>query len=204
MKDKVKYSLDQAKRDIAGFLLVNPDITSDQLNTNQVEFRTFSFLPATDKLEDICQSCNEHIVFRDDLSKEKSQESLATQIQSDLAPQFTSEGDELPATFIQKLGLENNQPSDIPGLDLLLKVSARYVGLGALFPIKTLLQYNRKKEQKLQKIDSEARRDLDKLEKVLHLKPNQLRALNSFNFFVDGHTYQPTEMIPYRAAEGGN
>ena len=174
VKDKVKYSLGQAQRDIEGFLMINPDITSNQLNTNQVEFRTFSFLPATDKLEDICQSCNEHIVFRDDLSKEKRQESLATQIQSDLAPQFTSEGDELPATFIHKLGLENNQPSDIPGLDLLLKVSARYVGLGALFPIKTLPQYNCKKEQKLQKIDSEARRNLDKLEKVLHLKPNQL------------------------------
>ena len=68
-------------------------------------------MPATDKLEDICHSCNEHIVFRDDLSKEKSQESIASELQADLVPQFTSEGDELAATFSQKLGLENIQPA---------------------------------------------------------------------------------------------
>merc|ERR1711892_198026 len=78
--EKVKYSLKQAMRDIEGFLSIFPDITAEEL-LNKMEFKTFSILPAT-STEDIgscCEPCGDSIIFQEDLSRTRTDGSIATQ-----------------------------------------------------------------------------------------------------------------------------
>ena len=176
-----------------------PDLTTQEIN-NIIEFKTLSLLPSTPKPKDICSGCETHIVFREDLihlsSETKSHENntaehLADQLHSDLRSLFPEKGGNL-SMLLEKIGLAqfeldyDDTDQNETALELLLKCSARYVGIGSLFPIRTLKEYNEKKHQKLEKIDQEAGRNMDKLQKVLHLKQEQLQTLNSYNFCVEG------------------
>ena len=63
---KVKESLKQTARDVEVFLKLFPDLTEEDLD--KINFITLSVLPATTKSKKICNECQKHIVFRDDLN----------------------------------------------------------------------------------------------------------------------------------------
>ena len=140
-----------------------PDLTIQEIN-NIIEFKTLSLLPSTPKPKDICSGCETHIVFREDLIHLSSEttfhenntaEHLADQLHSDLRSLFPEKGGNL-SMLLEKIGLAQSEldyddtDQNETALELLLKCSARYVGIGSLFPIRTLKEYNEKKHQKLE------------------------------------------------------
>ena len=68
---KVTESLKQTARDVEVFLKLFPDFTEEDLD--KMNFVTVSLLPATTQLKEICNECQKHIVFRDDLNPNCSQ-----------------------------------------------------------------------------------------------------------------------------------
>ena len=63
---KVKESLKQTARDVEVFLKLFPDFTVEDLD--KVNIITLSVLPATTQSTEICNECQKHIVFRNDLN----------------------------------------------------------------------------------------------------------------------------------------
>ena len=89
LQEKVKYSLLQTRRDIQGFLLINPDLTIADLN--RMKFKTLSFLPTTENKHGICTNCSRYIIFREDINYDLSGcDSLANQLQEDIKQQFNN------------------------------------------------------------------------------------------------------------------
>ena len=72
------------------------------------------------------------------------------------------------ANLRQKMDLNYIKPGTLESLELLLQVSARYVGLGSQYPIKTQEEYEAKKEKHFAKIEQEVNHDL---EKALSINP---------------------------------
>ena len=181
---KISDSLEQAVRDLKVFLTLFPDLTNKDLD--QINFKMISILPTTLSQQlDICSSCSKMIVFRNDMiSNPKDIKSVSELIESDMAE--PSSVLDQRTILSQKLGIENGvKPATGASLDLLKRLSARFVGLGSLFIPK---KYGNKTYVgaigwQLNKLQKDVPH---KLEMALLLNPEQRRSFHSFNFAATG------------------
>ena len=144
-----------------------------------------SILPATlSESLDICSSCHNYIVFREDLNPDSEKlDSLAETLNSDLnsKPKIR---DSLKAK-LQSTNAQTNQHEQAI-LNILKKISSRMVGIGSLYFPKTYGQsgsYHGATKRMLEDVNKTIPRNL---EKALFLSPEQVQAMNTFNFVATG------------------
>ena len=180
---KVEHSLKQTARDVEVFLKLFPDLTEEDLD--KIKFITLSVLPATTKSTEICSECQTHIVFRDDLNPSYSpNDSLIKLLYDDMTQTNKQDSKE---SLKEKLQIDNAMvtPSD-QSLNLMKIISSRLVGMGSLYIPKTYgpsRSYQGAVHENLQEVNESVSKDL---ENALYLSPDQVRALNSYNFIVTG------------------
>ena len=185
VKEKVKESLGQALRDMDLFLTMFPDITSEDL-TNSINFITMSIFPATlSKSLPICSNCHKSVIFREDLNPDFVEfASLAKLLYADMTLPTTGKN---KTSLMTKLQVRPSfKPSKPETLNLVKKMAARLVGMGSLFFPKT---YGPRRSfyWAVKNMMEETNKFVSKnLEKALYLSPEQVKALNSFNFVVTG------------------
>ena len=181
---KISDSLDQAVRDLKVFLTLFPDLNNKDLN--KINFNVISILPTTLSQQlDICLSCSQMIVFRNDMiSDPKDIKSVAELLGTDMT---IPSAIEKKRKLSQKLGIAENgvEPATDASLDLLKRLSARFVGLGSLFIPKT---YGNKTYVgaigwQLNKLQKDVPH---KIEIALLLNPEQTKSFHSFNFAATG------------------
>ena len=180
---KVKESLKQTARDVEVFLKLFPDFTVEDLD--KVNFITLSVLPATTQSTQICNECQKHIIFRDDLNPNCSpHDSLVELLYNDMTqPNKQDSKNSLKV----KLQINNAMmtPSD-HNLNIMKMIASRLVGMGSLYISKTYgpsRSYQGAVHENLQEVNESVSKDL---ENALYLSPDQVRALNSCNFVVTG------------------
>ena len=181
---KVKESLKQTARDVEVFLKLFPDLTEEELN--KMNFITLSVIPATTKSMEICCECQKHIVFRDDLNPNCSpHDSLVELLYNDMT-QANKQGSK--ESLKEKLQIDNAMvtPSD-QSLNLMKMISSRLVGVGSLYIRQTYggpsRPYQEAVHENLQDVNEFVSKDL---QKALFLSPEQMQAMNSFNFVATG------------------
>ena len=131
VKEKVQASLEQAKRHLKLFLAINPDLTDGELKA--LNFMTLSIFPATlSKKIPICYTCQQFIIFRDDLNPNYIEfGSLAKNLQQDMMNTVKIESN---LTLSKKIKAENVSTScGNSTLELLKRLAARIIGLGSLY-----------------------------------------------------------------------
>ena len=179
LQEKVRYSLYQTRKDIKSFLQINPDLMTEDLK--MIRFKTLSFLPVTAGHK-VCPDCNKWIIFKEDITPNfTTSHSITDMLEQGLRQPATHS---TMANLRHKLDLNNIKPGTVESFKLLLQVSARYVGLGSQYPIKTLEEYEAKKEQYFAKLEQEEKRDL---EEALLISPELIGSLESccFGFWQD-------------------
>ena len=137
------------------------------------------------QLLDICSSCSQMIVFRNDMiSDPKDIKSVAEVLETDMT--MPSSEQKKKTILSHKLGIEKVvKPVTDASLNLLKRLSARFVGLGSLFIPK---KYGNKTYVgaigwQLNKLQKDVPH---KLEIALLLNPEQRRSFHTFNFVATG------------------
>ena len=180
---KVKESLEQTARDVEVFLKLFPDFTEEDLD--KMNFITLSLLPATTQLKEICNECQKNIVFRDDLNPNCSQyDSLAELLCNDMTQSNKQDSKEI---LKEKLQINNSMktPTD-RNLNLMKNISSRLVGMGSLY-ISKMYGPSRSYEEVVHGILQDVNEFVSKdLQNALFLSPEQIQAVNSFNFIATG------------------
>ena len=181
---KVKESLSQALKDVGLFLTIFPDLTLEDLT--KINFITMSILPATlSKSLPICCNCRKSIIFREDLNPGFLEfNSLAKLLNADMTSPTTGKD---KISLMKKLQVSQSfKPSKPETLNVLKKIAARLVGMGSLFFQKTYGP-SQSFQGAVKSMMEETNKIVSKdLEKALYLSPEQVKALNSFNFVVTG------------------
>ena len=180
---KVKESLKQTARDVEVFLKLFPDFTEEDLD--EVNFITLSVLPATSQLTEICNECQKHIVFRNDLNPNcNPHDSLVELLYNDMTQRNKQDDNE---SLREKLQIDSSMttPSD-QSLYLMKMISSRLVGMGSIYIAKTYGPsrcYQGAVHGNLQDVNEFVSKDL---QKALFLSPEQIQGMNTFNFVVTG------------------
>ena len=181
---KVQESLKQTAQDVEVFLKLFPDLTEEDLD--KMNFITLSVLPATTKSTEICNECQKHVVFRDDLNPKCSQyDSLVELFYNDMT-QTNKQGSK--KILKEKLQIDNSlkTPTD-QNLNLMKIISSRLVGMGSLYIHKTYggpsRSYQEAVHSTLQVVNEFVLKDM---QKAMYLSPEQIQAMNTFNFAATG------------------
>ena len=181
---KVKESLKQTARDVEVFLKLFPDFTVEDLD--KVNIITLSVLPATTQSTEICNECQKHIVFRNDLNPNcNPHDSLVELLYNDMTQQNKQDNNE---SLKEKVQIDSSimTPSD-QSLNLMKMISSRLVGVGSLYIRNTYggpsKSYQEAVHENLQDVNKFVSKDL---QKALFLSPEQMQAMNSFNFVATG------------------
>ena len=180
---KVKESLKQTARDVEVFLKLFPDFTVDDLD--KVNFITLSVLPATTQSTEICNECQKHIVFRNDLNPNcNPHDSLVELLYNDMTQRNKQDNNE---SLKEKVQIDSSMmtPSD-QSLNLMKMISSRLVGMGSLYIPKTYgpsRSYQGAVNGNLQDVIEFASKDL---QKAIFLSPEQIQSMNMFNFVATG------------------
>ena len=180
---KVKESLKQTARDVEVFLKLFPDFTVEDLD--KVNIITLSVLPATTQSTEICNECQKHIVFWNDLNLNcNPHDSLVELLYNDMTQRNKQDNNE---SLKEKVQIDSSMmtPSD-QSLNLMKMISSRLVGIGSLYIPKTYgpsRSYQGAVHGNLQDVNEFVSKDL---QKALFLSPEQMQAMNSFNFVATG------------------
>ena len=184
IKMKVKESLGQTLRDLEYFLKIFPDLSAEDMKN--INFLTLSILPATlsESLE-ICSSCRNYIAFREDLNADSQKlDSLAETLTSDLLQTSKSKSRD---SLKKKLQLNSKTTKHKQAiLNILKLISSRLVGIGSLYFPKTYGpsgSYHGVTKKMLEDLNKTIPKNL---EKALFLSPEQVQAMNTFNFVATG------------------
>ena len=132
---KVAESLEQAVKDVRCFLAILPDLTPNQI-AHKIIFKLFSVLPVTSQ-ESLsnCKECKKNIIFREDIRSGAVEN--PTSVPEDLYQSITLQNSiKSHPSLRSKLGLYNLSPPSQEVEKMFKKISARYVGVGSLFPTK--------------------------------------------------------------------
>ena len=180
---KVKESLKQTARDVEVFLKLFPDFTVEDLD--KVNFITLSVLPATNQSTEICNECQKHIVFRNDLNPNcNPHDSLVELLYNDMTQQNKQDNNE---SLKEKVQIDSSMmtPSD-QSLNLMKMISSRLVGIGSLYIPKTYgpsRSYQGAVHGNLQDVNEFVSKDL---QKAMFLSSEEIQAMDTFNFVATG------------------
>ena len=180
---KVKESLKQTARDVEVFLKLFPDFTVEDLD--KVNFITLSVLPATTQSTEICNECQKHIVFRNDLNPNcNPHDSLVELLYNDMTQRNKQDDNE---SLREKLQIDSSMttPSD-QSLYLMKMISSRFVGMGSIYIAKTYGPsrcYQGAVHGNLQDVNEFVSKDL---QKAMFLSSEEIQAMNTFNFVATG------------------
>ena len=165
------------------FLKLFPDFTEEDLD--EVNFITLSVLPATSQLTEICNECQKHIVFRNDLNPNcNPHDSLVELLYNDMTQRNKQDNNE---SLKEKVQIDSSMmtPSD-QSLNLMKMISSRLVGIGSLYIPKTYgpsRSYQGAVHGNLQDVNEFVSKDL---QKAMFLSSEEIQAMDTFNFVATG------------------
>lgn len=178
LKEKIEYSLMQTRKDLEAMLAVMPDICGSQLH--QLNIKTFSAFPVTARSNKICDSCNEIIIFQNDLNgTKKPHKSTAQTLDDILKAQPLQRSPDLAT----KLELNTFQPPSTVSWDVYKSLCSRFVGVSSLHPMKDYSTFLEKQERQIQDVQNIVKKEP---ERALYLTPQQNMAINLHHFMVVG------------------